>query len=78
MQPLCDSAIDLPPMCPPTICPIMTPSNPSYKSAHASSAWHNIVSAGAPMRSIRQLPMATGFADEWDGNPSDQKSRKSG
>ena len=26
MQPLCNSAIDLPPICPPTICPIMGPS----------------------------------------------------
>jgi hypothetical protein len=26
MQPLCQSAIDLPPICPPTICPIMSPS----------------------------------------------------
>src|SRR6516165_7957828 len=26
MQPLCDSAIDLPPLCPPTLCPLMSPS----------------------------------------------------
>ena len=26
MQPLCDSSIDLPPICPPTICPIAPPS----------------------------------------------------
>jgi hypothetical protein len=26
MQPLCDSAIDLRPICPPTICPITAPS----------------------------------------------------
>lgn len=26
MQPLCESSIDLPPICPPTICPIQTPS----------------------------------------------------
>ena len=26
MQPLCNSSIDLPPICPPTICPIMSPS----------------------------------------------------
>jgi hypothetical protein len=28
MQPLCDSAIDLPPICPPTICGIAPPSIP--------------------------------------------------
>jgi hypothetical protein len=26
MQPLCDSSIDLPPLCPPIVCPIATPS----------------------------------------------------
>jgi hypothetical protein len=26
MQPLCDSAIDLRPLCPPTVCPIASPS----------------------------------------------------
>jgi len=26
MQPLCDSSIDLPPICPPMVCPIATPS----------------------------------------------------
>jgi hypothetical protein len=26
MQPLCQSAIDFPPLCPPTICPITSPS----------------------------------------------------
>jgi len=26
MQPLCESAIDLPPICPPAICPVMVPS----------------------------------------------------
>ncbi len=26
MQPLCDSAIDLPPLCPPTTCPLTAPS----------------------------------------------------
>ena len=26
MQPLCSSAIDLPPICPPTVCPITSPS----------------------------------------------------
>jgi hypothetical protein len=26
MQPLCDSAINVPPICPPTVCPIMAPS----------------------------------------------------
>jgi hypothetical protein len=26
MQPLCSSAIDVPPICPPTVCPIMAPS----------------------------------------------------
>lgn len=26
MQPLCDSSIDLPPICPPTLCPLAAPS----------------------------------------------------
>ncbi len=26
VQPLCDSSIDLPPICPPTVCPIAPPS----------------------------------------------------
>src|SRR5215471_18428744 len=26
MQPLCDSSIDLPPICPPSVCPIVGPS----------------------------------------------------
>jgi hypothetical protein len=28
VEPLCESAIDLPPLCPPAICPITTPSIP--------------------------------------------------
>ncbi len=26
MRPLCDSSMEIPPICPPTICPIMSPS----------------------------------------------------
>jgi hypothetical protein len=26
VQPLCESSIDLPPLCPPTLCPLMSPS----------------------------------------------------
>ena len=26
MQPICQSAIDLPPLCPPTLCPLASPS----------------------------------------------------
>jgi hypothetical protein len=32
MQPLCDSTIDLPPLCPPTLCPLESPSLPPLET----------------------------------------------
>ena len=37
MQPLCSSAIDLPPICPPTICPITAPFDCTCQPADAST-----------------------------------------
>jgi hypothetical protein len=48
MQPLCSSSLDLPPICPPAICPIISPSRP-HKPANNSSARHHIVPASARM-----------------------------
>ena len=31
MQPLCENSLDMPPICPPTICPIMAPSLPRFQ-----------------------------------------------
>ena len=61
MQPLCQSTLDLPPICPPSICPIMTPSIAPIDLPTIPPHWDNAVPASERVQYIWKLPMAAGL-----------------
>jgi len=59
-SPCVQSAIDLPPVCAPTICPIAAPSLAPHRS-DSSAAGYVAMQAGADLQFARQVPMAAGL-----------------
>jgi hypothetical protein len=61
MQPLCSSAIDLPPICPPDCLPDNGTIDRTDCAAHASAARGQRLPNGPSLQHVRQLPLATGL-----------------
>ena len=58
--PLCSSALDLPAICPPTVCHRLA-LDPTHQPAEHPANWDLAMPSGADLRPVRKLQLATGL-----------------